>query len=134
MQRNHLWALAFASAVVATSAFAQAPEVTLTRLACGDGTNDQRRFSDSFAYQNDKMPFTFSCYVIKHGSDAMVWDTGYAPGSVTAYTQTCPASAPDGGPFTAASYSALHTGTLSFGSSAPQTLTTRSKRLTKNLS
>ena len=27
------------------------------------------------------MPFTFSCYVIKHGDDYMVWDTGYAPGS-----------------------------------------------------
>jgi len=66
MQRK-LWALAFAGAVVAASAFAQAPEVTLTRLACGDGMNDQRRFSDSFAYHNDKMPFTFSCYVIKHG-------------------------------------------------------------------
>ena len=49
MQRN-LWALAFAGAVVATSALAQAPaEVTLTRLACGDGNNDPRRFSDSFA-------------------------------------------------------------------------------------
>ena len=81
MQRN-LWALAFAGAVVATSAFAQAPaEVTLTRLACGDGFNDQRRFSDSYAYHNEKVPFTFSCYVIKHGSDVMVWDTGYAPGS-----------------------------------------------------
>jgi glyoxylase-like metal-dependent hydrolase (beta-lactamase superfamily II) len=27
------------------------------------------------------VPFTFSCYVIKHGSDYMVWDTGYLPGS-----------------------------------------------------
>src|SRR6185503_3785985 len=26
-------------------------------------------------------PFTFSCYVIKHGEDYMVWDTGYLPGS-----------------------------------------------------
>jgi fermentation-respiration switch protein FrsA (DUF1100 family) len=43
-----------------------------------------------------------------------------APGSVTAYTQTCPASTPDGGPYTAGSYAALHTGTVSFGSAAPQ--------------
>src|SRR5213075_302887 len=43
-----------------------------------------------------------------------------APGSVTAYTQTCPASAPDGGPYTAASYPALHTGTVSSGSAASQ--------------
>jgi N-acyl homoserine lactone hydrolase len=58
-----------------------APEVTLTRLDCGNGFNDQRRFSDSFQYTDPRVPFTFSCYVIKHGNDYMVWDTGYAPGS-----------------------------------------------------
>jgi glyoxylase-like metal-dependent hydrolase (beta-lactamase superfamily II) len=68
--------------LVALPAFAQTPpEVTLTRLDCGNGFNDQRRFSDSFAYTNPKVPFTFSCYVIKHGADIMVWDTGFAPGS-----------------------------------------------------
>jgi N-acyl homoserine lactone hydrolase len=64
------------------TAWAQpAPEVTLTRLDCGNGFNDQRRFSDTFAYSNPRVPFTFSCYVIKHGDDYMVWDTGYAPGT-----------------------------------------------------
>jgi fermentation-respiration switch protein FrsA (DUF1100 family) len=48
---------------------------------------------------------------------------GPAPGSVTAFTQTCPASTPDGGPYTAASYQQLHTGTLSFGSAATQLVT-----------
>src|SRR5438105_11487795 len=65
----------------ATPAAAAGPEVTLTRLDCGSGTNDARRFSDTFAYTDPKKPFTFSCYVIKHGADYMVWDTGYAPGS-----------------------------------------------------
>lgn len=46
-----------------------------------------------------------------------------APGSVTAYTQTCPAGTPDGGPYTAPSLSTLSTGTVHFGSSAPQTVT-----------
>jgi N-acyl homoserine lactone hydrolase len=69
-----------------TAALAQAPEVTLTRLECGNGFNDQRRFSDTFAYTEPKMPFTFSCYVIKHGSDYMIWDTGYLPGSVASAT------------------------------------------------
>jgi N-acyl homoserine lactone hydrolase len=74
--------LVLASAFAALSASAQpAPEVTLTRLDCGNGFNDQRRFSDSFAYTDPKVPFTFSCYVIKHGDDYMVWDTGYLPGS-----------------------------------------------------
>jgi glyoxylase-like metal-dependent hydrolase (beta-lactamase superfamily II) len=64
------------------SALAQAPEVTLTRLDCGSGANDPRRFSDSYAYTETTKPFAFSCYVIKHGADYMVWDTGYLPGSV----------------------------------------------------
>jgi N-acyl homoserine lactone hydrolase len=73
---------ALAALLLALPAFAQtSTEITLTRLDCGNGFNDQRRFSDNFAYTNPKVPFTFSCYVIKHGADIMVWDTGYAPGS-----------------------------------------------------
>lgn len=67
--------------LLAGAAFAQAPELTLTRLDCGNGFNDARRFSDTFAYTDPKMPFTFSCYLIKHGGDYMVWDTGFVPGS-----------------------------------------------------
>ena len=48
---------------------------------------------------------------------------GPAPGSVTAYTQTCPATEPDGGPYFGSSYSQLHTGTVSFGSAASQLVT-----------
>ena len=77
-----LRALILASAFTGLQASAQpAPEVTLTRLDCGNGFNDQRRFSDTFAYSEPRVPFTFSCYVIKHGDDYMVWDTGYAPGT-----------------------------------------------------
>ncbi len=46
-----------------------------------------------------------------------------AAGSVTAYTQTCPATAPAGGPYTAPSWSALHPGTQTFGATAAQTVT-----------
>jgi N-acyl homoserine lactone hydrolase len=75
-------AVFLATACAAFGAFAQAtPEVTLTRLDCGNGFNDQRRFSDTFAYSNPKMPFTFSCYVVRHGDDVLVWDTGFQPGS-----------------------------------------------------
>jgi hypothetical protein len=48
---------------------------------------------------------------------------GPAAGSVTAYTQTCPATEPDGGPYSASSYNRLHTGTLTFGSAATQLVT-----------
>ena len=46
-----------------------------------------------------------------------------AAGSATAYTQTCPQSAPGGGPYTATKWSKLHPATVTFGSSEAQTLT-----------
>ncbi|MFI4985654.1 MAG: CocE/NonD family hydrolase [Solirubrobacterales bacterium] len=46
-----------------------------------------------------------------------------AAGSVTADTQTCPKSAPAGGPFTATKWSTLHLHTLTFGSAPAQTFT-----------
>jgi len=76
---------ACASVLVALPALAQTPaEVTLTRIECGTGatpTDVGQRFSDTFAYKDLKLTFTFSCYVIKHGDDYMVWDTGFAPGT-----------------------------------------------------
>jgi hypothetical protein len=47
-----------------------------------------------------------------------------APGSVTAYTATCPSSAPSRGPFTAASLGALDPGAVRFGGNAPQLIAT----------
>jgi glyoxylase-like metal-dependent hydrolase (beta-lactamase superfamily II) len=83
MNFGSLLALA-AGALLSFSAAAQ--ELTLTRLDCGSGSNDPRRFSDTYAYTETTKPFTFSCYVIKHGADVMVWDTGYLPGSVPSAT------------------------------------------------
>ena len=77
--------LALIAAFASASAWAQAPEVTLTRLDCGTGAKPvavAERFTDTFAYSADKLlQFTYSCYVIKHGSEYMVWDTGFAPGA-----------------------------------------------------
>jgi N-acyl homoserine lactone hydrolase len=61
------------------SAFAQsAPEVTLARFDCGTGApaSDVGRFSDIYAHSGLILQLTFSCYLIKHGDDYMVWDTG----------------------------------------------------------
>jgi N-acyl homoserine lactone hydrolase len=74
-------ATVLALGLAAGAVSAQDVDVTLTRLDCGTGFNDARRFSDTFAYSDPKKPFTFSCYVIKHGEDYMVWDTGYTLGS-----------------------------------------------------
>ena len=74
-----------AGLLIGLPAMAQAPaEVTLTRIECGTGatpTDVGQRFSDTFAYKDLKLTFTFSCYLIKHGDEYMVWDTGFAPGT-----------------------------------------------------
>ncbi|OLE35894.1 MAG: hypothetical protein AUG48_09365 [Actinobacteria bacterium 13_1_20CM_3_68_9] len=44
-----------------------------------------------------------------------------AAGSVTAFTQTCPASTPDGGPFKAQSWSAIHNPGVTFGAASSKT-------------
>jgi glyoxylase-like metal-dependent hydrolase (beta-lactamase superfamily II) len=79
-----LAAILFANVLIGMPAMAQAPaEVTLTRIDCGTDAapRDVSRFSDTFGQKDVKMTFTFSCYLIKHGNDYMVWDTGFAPGS-----------------------------------------------------
>jgi N-acyl homoserine lactone hydrolase len=74
-----------ANALVGLSALAQtAPEVTLSRLDCGASgppTDVGLRFSDTYAYNGLKVQLVFSCYLIKHGDDYMVWDTGFGKGA-----------------------------------------------------
>ena len=56
---------------------------------------------------------------------AKLQHTGAAPasGGVTAYTQTCPKSAPGAGPYTARTWAKLHPADLTFASAAAQTFT-----------
>jgi N-acyl homoserine lactone hydrolase len=58
-----------------------APDVSLARIDCGTPqapTAVNQRFSDTYAYGELKVQFVFSCYLIKHGDDYMLWDTGHA--------------------------------------------------------
>ncbi len=48
---------------------------------------------------------------------------GPPPGSVAAFTTTCPITTPDGGPFKAKGWGAIHPGGFSFGSGAAQEFT-----------
>src|SRR5688572_2569417 len=66
------------------------PEVTLTRLECGtnNAPSDVARFSDTFAYEGLKVQLTFSCYLIKHGTDYVVWDAGNALGGTPTAPKT----------------------------------------------
>jgi N-acyl homoserine lactone hydrolase len=73
-----------ASALISMNAAAQA-DVSLWRIDCGTGATPMpalnARFSDTLAFPDLKLTFTYSCYLIKHGDDYMVWDTGFTPGT-----------------------------------------------------
>lgn len=73
--------------VLAQGAPQAAPEVTLTRLDCGTGTTRDigmkppldvgLQFNDTYDYKSLKVPIVYSCYLVKHGDDYMVWDSGH---------------------------------------------------------
>jgi N-acyl homoserine lactone hydrolase len=73
-----LTALSFA----ATAAEAEtATAVKLWRLDCGTvQVNNLDLFSDTFGYVGQKRKLTDSCYLIQHGADYMIWDTGLPAG------------------------------------------------------
>jgi len=77
-----LTSLALIAGVAAsgTASLAQtaAPEISLTRIDCGTSAPaaDVGRFSDVFAHQGLVLPLVYSCYLIRHGDDYMLWDSG----------------------------------------------------------
>ncbi len=77
----------------AASASAQtAAELSLTRFDCGKTTTvaDVSRFSDVSAFKGLNIQLTFSCYLVKHGNDYLVWDTGNPPATGSAPAPTAP--------------------------------------------
>lgn len=74
MIRNFMFAAAIAGTATAANA---TPQLELWRLDCGRiAVSDLSVFSDTFAYAGEKKTLTDSCYVIRHGNDYMLWDTG----------------------------------------------------------
>lgn len=59
---------------------APAPKaVKITRLDCGTFVaNDLDGFSDTGSMKGVSAPLTSSCYLIRHGDEYMIWDTGIA--------------------------------------------------------
>src|SRR5947208_8529134 len=58
-----------------------ATEMSLTRFECGTPqapTAVNQRFSDTYAYGDLKLQFVYSCYLVKHGDEYLLWDTGHA--------------------------------------------------------
>jgi len=87
-----------AQAAPAKAAPAQTPpaeasaELSLTRLDCGKTTTlaDVSRFSDVAAFKGLNVQLTFSCYLVKHGNDYLVWDTGNPVAAGTTAAPTAP--------------------------------------------
>src|SRR5438132_9615932 len=79
---NRISTMLAAGALAGFAAPAQAaPDVTLTRFECGTPQAPvavNQRFSDTYAYGDLKLQFVFSCYLIKHDNDYLLWDTGHA--------------------------------------------------------
>lgn len=74
--RNVLVGAALALAT-ATPAHSQNTDVQLWRLDCGTvSANDLNAFSDTQAYTGQSKRLASSCYLIRHGSDYLLWDTG----------------------------------------------------------
>jgi len=93
-EMNLGWAV-LATVCAAASASAQsAPEISLTRFDCGKTTtlNDVSRFSDVAAFKGLNIELTFSCYLVKHGNDYLVWDTGNPAASGGTPAPTAPKS------------------------------------------
>lgn len=69
------------SAALTMSAAAEPAAVKLWRLDCGTiQVNNLDLFDDVFAYVGQKRKLTDSCYLIQHGADYMLWDTGLPAG------------------------------------------------------
>ncbi len=84
---NTVFALSVFAAFSHGSSRAQtppSPTITLTRLQCGTNgapTDVGARFSDTYAYHGLMVQLTFSCYLVRHGDDYLIWDTGNPVGT-----------------------------------------------------
>lgn len=69
---------ALGALLAAPAALAQAaPDTELWRLDCGDfQVSDFAEFSDTHRYDGKPYALVDSCYLIRHGSDYLLWDTG----------------------------------------------------------
>jgi glyoxylase-like metal-dependent hydrolase (beta-lactamase superfamily II) len=60
---------------------APAAYLALGRIDCGTPlapTAVNQRFSDTYAYGDLKVQFVYSCYIIRHDNEYLLWDTGHS--------------------------------------------------------
>jgi predicted acyl esterase len=92
-------------------------ERSYAALQIGDlgHSRGSNKLGEDHAFQEQAAAF-FAYRLKREGSEPRA-------GSVTAYTTTCPAGEPAGGPYTALKWSRLHPHTVTFGSATAQTFT-----------
>ncbi|TFI58693.1 N-acyl homoserine lactonase family protein [Sphingomonas parva] len=87
-------AIAVAAVTFGPAAAQPAAPIQMWRLDCGEiQVSNLDVFSDTFAYVGQKKTLTDSCYLIRHGENYLLWDSGL-PGELAGKT------APPSGPFT----------------------------------
>lgn len=81
--------MAAACALLATTASAQdQADLELWRLDCGTiDLSDTGPFSDTHLYDGEKRTLTDSCYLVRHGEQYLLWDTGL-PGALKGQKMT----------------------------------------------
>lgn len=84
------------AALLALSAPARAAaDLELWRLDCGSVViKDLSSFSDTFSYKGETRTLTASCYLIRHGTDYMLWDAGLPAALIGKAADTSQAMAP----------------------------------------
>ena len=79
--KQFLTLLAAGACAAALAGAAQAADVTVKRIDCGtpqDPVVVNQRFSDTYSYGDLKIQFIYSCYLVKHDDQYLLWDTGHA--------------------------------------------------------
>jgi len=79
LMKSLLLAAAAAMALTSSASGQPAAKLTLTRLDCGSiQVSDFDVFSDTYLYEGKPKSLTASCYLIRHGDQILLWDTGVA--------------------------------------------------------
>ena len=66
--------------------YADSNEIELWRMDCGEFVDLSLEFeSDDFAYSGKRRTLTNSCYLIRHGREYMLWDSGFSRATLRAW-------------------------------------------------
>ncbi|HEX2762534.1 MAG TPA: N-acyl homoserine lactonase family protein [Allosphingosinicella sp.] len=86
IRKTAFLAAAWFAATALQAPHAAGPKMQMWRLDCGEvDIGDLDTFSDTYLYVGRKKTLTDSCYLIRHGENYLLWDTGL-PGELAGKT------------------------------------------------